>query len=260
MVYKTSTYCSFLLYVYFSIFFSTADAETDSSDPYLKLNKDGIKVYIYHSKNSDFATFKATTHINASLDSILAVMFDNESAPEWIEGCDDSFMIEDISFNERYHYQIMNIPFPFTDRDFIFHSTMKQDPKLKSVTIIMTADAKYCNSNSSKLCEKVNQSNLIRVKKSIGTYNLEPDENGVKITWTQHTDPEGHIPALLVNQLIQNTPYWTFKQLAEMVKEEKYKYAKLIYDEQGVATRLNIPTKRYANKKSEQNFPIFPSF
>lgn len=235
--------------------------KTGQSDPYLKLNKDGIKVYIYNSKNSDFATFKATVHINTSLDSILAVMFDNESAPEWIDGCEDSFILEDVSFTERYHYQTINIPYPFTDRDFIFHSTLKQDPRSKAITITMSAVEEYCNKNPSRPCEIVNQSGLVRVTKSIGTYKLEPDENGIKITWVQHTDPMGNIPAWLVNQLIQDTPYWTFKQLAKKVREEKYKYAqliynergfatKLIYDELGLATKINTTSKRYVRKKS----------
>ena len=64
----------------------------DESDPYLKLNKDGIKVYIFSHKNSAFGTFKAITHINASLDSILAVMFDNNSCTEWVDACGESIL------------------------------------------------------------------------------------------------------------------------------------------------------------------------
>ena len=239
----------------FSTVLFANETENDESKHSLKINKDGIKVYVYSHKDSKFATFKAITHINASLDSILAVMFDNKSCTEWVYACDDSFVIDDINFNERYHYQICDIPFPFEDRDFIFHSIMKQNPLTKVVTITMNSAADYCQNNTSKQCERVNQSELVRVNKTVGTYQLEPDENGTKITWIQHTDPAGNLPGWLVNQFVKDTPYWTLKQLAEKVKEEKYKYAKLVYDNQGNAVALNTPTR-----KTAKDFGLYPTF
>lgn len=231
------------------------ETDTDEENHVLKVNKDGIKVYIYRHKNSKFATFKATTHINASMGSILAVLFDAKSSPDWIHGCIDSFILKDISFNERYHYQIIYVPFPFDNRDFIFHSILKQDPTSKAITITTSSSAEYCKNNSSKECKKVKQSKLVRVNKSVGTYKLEEDITGTKITWIQHTDPEGNLPAWLVNQLIKDTPYWTFKLLAEKVKDEKYTFAKLVYNNQGRLIGLNIPTKQPAKELA-----AFPDF
>ena len=238
-----------------------ADSESKEYDPYLKLNKDGIKVYIYKHKNSDFGTFRAITHINASLDSILAVMLDNKSCAEWIDSCKQSFLLNKISFNEQYHYQVFSIPFPFRNRDFIFHSTMEHDPLTGSVSITMSSVPDYCREKQSELCTKVNQSRLVRVKKSIGTFKLEPDDKGIKITWTQHTDPAGHLPAWLVNYFVKKTPYWTFKNLALMVKEEPYKFAKLIYDIDGFAVALN-KTNKIQKKSSEtvEDFSFFPGY
>ena len=230
----------------------TVDANQDAA---LALDKDGIKVFIYGQKGSKFATFKATTSINAPLDSILAVMFDNKSCTEWIYACDDSFVIEDVNFSERYHYQICDIPFPFEDRDFVFHSIMKQDPVSKVVTITMSSASDYCMNKTSEACKKVNQSELVRVEKTIGTYKLEPKENGVEITWIQHTDPAGNLPSWLVNQFIEDTPYWTLKQLADKVNEDEYKYAKLVYDNKGMAIALNT-----YRPKTADDFSLYPSF
>lgn len=224
---------------------SETKSQNDNQDKYLKLDREGIKVYVYSSKNSAIGTFKATTHIKASLDSILSVMINNESCAEWIHACDKSFVIKNISFNERYHYQICTIPFPFKNRDFIFHSIMQQDPLSKAVTITISSVPEYCNNNQSDVCMKVKQSdNLVRVRKSIGTYKLEPDESGTKITWIQHTDPGGNLPSWLVNQFVKNTPYQTLKKLAEKVTQEKYKYAKLIYNIDGVAIAFNNTAKK----------------
>ncbi|NOQ78059.1 MAG: hypothetical protein GQ546_01515 [Gammaproteobacteria bacterium] len=87
----------------------------------------------------------------------------------------------------------------------------------------------------------MNQSNLVRVKKSIGTFKLEPDEKGTKITWIQHTEPADHLPAWLVNQLVKNIPYRTFKNLAKIVKEEQYNLSELIYDQNGSVIAFKKP-------------------
>jgi len=239
----------------FLFFLGQVSAE-DNVKHFLKLNKDGIKVYYYNHKNFNLGTFKAITYINTSLASTLAVMFDNESYPDWIHACTKSFVIKEISFNERYHYQILNMPFPFTDRDFIFHSILKQNPTTKAITIILTSISDYCNDKQSSQCNEVKKSNLVRVIKSIGTYKLEPYDKVLKITWVQHTDPTGNIPNWLVNQFIVDTPYWTLKNLAQKVKE--YKYSKLIYDNDGFAVTL-IARKQKPVKKAK-DFDHFPTF
>ena len=210
------------------------------NEKYLKLDKDGIKVYVYTHKETEFKIFKATTHINTTLDSILAVMFDNDSGAMWIDSCENAFLIKDISFNERYHYHVFDIPFPFKNRDFIFNSTLIQDPSDNSVTIKMVSAPDYCNNQQSIQCDEINKSNFERVNKSLGAFKLVPMEKGTKITWFQDTNPGGNLPILLVNQLVENTPYNTFKNLAEIVKMEKYKNAKLLYNGDGIAYDIFI--------------------
>ncbi len=264
MKHNKSIYGIYLLYCYFSMLLAAdddfskieneaiseaesiaeaekrAEDEIEQSSHYLKLNKDGVKVYIYKHKNSDFATFRATTHINASLESILAVMLDTKSNTKWVDACEQSLLIKRLNFYEQYHYQIFYIPFPFTNRDFILHSTMEHNPLNKTITITMSSDPDYCRNKQSNQCQQINKSELVRVIKSVGTFKLEADEYGTKITWIQHTDPAGHLPGWLVNQLIKNTAYRSFKNLAEIVKEEQYKYARLTYDEHGVAIAVEI--------------------
>lgn len=240
------------------LFFSASVSVKEKVEYSLKLHKDGIKVYFYSHKNFSVGTFKAITYINAPLASILAVMFDNKSCPDWIHACVKSFVIKEIAFNERYHYQILDIPFPFKDRDFIFHSILKQNPETRAITIIVTSASDYCYDKQSPQCSEVKQSNLVRVSKSIGTYKLEPCDKGVKITWIQHTDPAGNLPNWLVNQFAADTPYKTLKQLAQIVEEEEYKNSKLIYDNNGFAIAL-ISRKQKPVKKAK-DFDQFPTF
>lgn len=230
------------------------------TDKFLELDRDGIKVYLYGVNSPNIALFKAVTHIESSMDSILAVMFDNKNCVEWIHGCKNSFVLKDVGFNERYHYQSIYVPFPFKNREFIFHSVLKQDIVNKTVTITMFTVPDYCKNRQSEQCQKINQSNLVRVNHSVGTYKLESTNNGTKITWIQYTDPAGNLPNWLVNKFVKDTPYWTFKKLAEKVKEDKYKYAKLIYDSKGNAVALNSPTqKRIESSKMFNGFTVSPN-
>ena len=254
MRHNRSVYSIYLLYCYLSMSstYITADdnSESDASNPYLKINKEGVKVYIYKSRNSDFATFKAITHINASLDTLLAIMLDIPSSTEWLDSCKKSLLIKKISFNELYHYQIFSIPFPFQNRDFMLHSTMLHDPAAKTINITISAAPDFCRNKQLNQCTQVNKSNLVRVNKSIGTFKLEVKNQQTKITWIQHTDPAGNLPGWLVNQLIKNTAYTSFKNLEKLAAKEQYKYARLKYDPKGIIIGFNKPVNRL-EKNSE---------
>ena len=69
-------------------------AVQENTDPYLKINKDGIRVYVYRQKNSAFGTFKAVTHMKASVDSVLAVILDIDASTKWIDACKKAFIIK----------------------------------------------------------------------------------------------------------------------------------------------------------------------
>lgn len=245
----------FKTYLIISLLLLSGQALSNETEQFLQLDKDGIKIYLFGKNSPNVASFKAVTHLKASIDSILAVMFDTKNCIEWIHACKNSLMIENLGFNERYHYQSISIPFPFKNREFIFHSVLKQDAANKTVKIMMLSAPDYCNNKPSEQCRKINQSNLVRVNHSIGIYKLETDKKGTKVTWIQYTDPGGNLPNWLVNQFVKDTPYRTLKNLAEKVQEKKYKDAELIYDDQGMAIEFND-----SGKKRAQEFDFYPTF
>ncbi len=52
-------------------------------------------------------------------------MLDNDACVEWIASCYKSTPLKQMSFNKHYHYQILSIPFSFSNRDFIFRSFLE---------------------------------------------------------------------------------------------------------------------------------------
>lgn len=241
--------------------FEIFNYNSEYNDRYLRINKEGIKVYVFNREKSDFKTFKAITFIKSSLDTILAVMLDNESCSLWVHNCKKSYLLNKVSFNERYHYQILSIPFPFTNREFIFHSQMKIDHLNKSVTISMSSEPNYCADKYFELCNEINQSTLVRVNKSTASFKLKPSIKGVKITWLQHTDPTGNLPSWLVNNIVEEIPFLSFQNLKKIVKDKQYKYAKLTYDSNGnIISLINNFESKNKGSKMVNHFPIFPSF
>ena len=239
---------SFIVKIFFlySLVFLSGQTLSHGVEKFIELDKDGIKVYVFSPDNSSIASFKAVTHINASIDSILAVMIDNKNYIEWVHACNKSLVIKDVSFNKRYHYQSIAVPFPFKNREFIFRSIIKHDRVNKTATVVMSLVPDYCKNNQSEQCKKINQSDLVRVRRSIGTYKLVSDNHGTKITWVQYTEPGGKLPNWLVNQFVKEIPYQTLKSLTKLVKQDQYKFSKLIYDNKGNAIALNTPSENSA--------------
>ena len=226
----------------------------ESTDKMLALDKEGIKVYFYGHDNVEFGTFKAVAHIDSTLDSVLAVMFDHQACQDWIYACKDSRLLKEISFNERYHYQILDIPFPFKDREFIFHSKLMQDPDSNTITIRTIIASDDCQDGNFYLCDHPKENGHVKVNVSVGIIKLEADEKGVLFTWIQHTNPEGYLPGWLVNRFIEQTPYQTLKGLRIKVKERPYSTAQIISDKKGVFIGLENKKQNKFNWAQHKNY------
>lgn len=204
-------------------------------------NKDSIQVYTRDIPGSAISEFRGIVTISSSLDSILGVLDDIRACPEWVYQCAQPALINSLNFNERFVYQVNDFPFPARNRDTILNAQLRQDPQTKIITIKLQAYPGYCNNRDSAICKKINQSKLVRINKSSGYYQLEPLTNGqVKVTWQHHAEPGGDLPNWLVNNLITDTPFYTLKKLASIVKKEKYQNAKLKYNSKNIVEGFDV--------------------
>jgi hypothetical protein len=64
------------------------------------------------------------------------------------------------------------------------------------------------------------------------------DEDRLRLTWTQYIDPAGSLPAFMVNALLTDVPFNSLKKFREVVKKEKYRNARFIFDESGTPIDL----------------------
>lgn len=189
----------------------------------LDKDKDGIQIFTRSVDGSGFKMFKGVMTLNATTDSILAVMADLKEYSQWVDRSKSAKLIKRISFHERYAYQISSLPWPVKNRDMVIHTRISHDTDKQRVTISLNA-----------VTGMMQETKSVRVTQSQGTYLIESLADGRhRISWQQHTDPAGSMPKWLVNTLLTELPFNTLNALRERVKLDKYSQSKLQRDSSG---------------------------
>lgn len=212
--------------VAFSLFISnntfsqspSANHENKKEEWHLRKNENGIRVYSRRPSGSDVDEFKVISVIHASLSSIVAVVMDADHFSDWIYGCESAKILQQINNMEQYHYQVIDVPSPFTDRDAVIHLTLWQDPKTKIVYTRSVAAPNYIPAKDG----------LVRLQIFNASYQLIPQSNGdVQVIYSLRTDPGGSIPDWLVNLTIVTGPYQSILKMHQQVQKPQYASLKL---------------------------------
>jgi len=180
----------------------------DQHDWELKKEENGIKVYTRYAENSRLKEVRAVTEVESSLSGIVALLLDVKNYPNWIYACGEASTLKAVSNHEEYHYQVTNLPWPFDDRDMIWHFNIEQEGSAKIVNITNTSEPDYIPAK--KGIERV-----IRVQ---STYKLTPLNGGkVEVEFEIFVDPGGSIPAWLINANIVRAPYKTTEAMIKQL-------------------------------------------
>ena len=173
-----------------------------------ELEKDasGIQVYTRNVNVSSIKEYKATTLIKTSLKSLVNKIIDGEHLKDWNYKTTKSRLLEKKSDNEYLVYMYNDLPWPAKNRDHI--SELKLDVvssllikiRIKSVPKTLTENR-----------------GVIRVVNFSGFWLLEKTKSGIKVTQQMHGDPGGSLPAFIVNSMLINAPFNTFKRLKEQL-------------------------------------------
>lgn len=200
------------------ILFCCNSTTSFNSDWEIKKNENGITVYSRKTENSDFLELKCITHIETSLTSIVALLNDWETYPQWVYRCQKSTTLKTINQNQLIHYQTITVPWPAQDRDFVVNVQLSQDEKTKTVIQKAICKADFIHPIA----------DYVRIKVFNATWTLIPNKDGtVELIYQLLVDPGGNIPAWIVNLAAVDGPYETTLHLKEWVKKEKYQKAKL---------------------------------
>ncbi|MES2485144.1 MAG: START domain-containing protein [Bacteroidota bacterium] len=207
------------LFIFFLLIAATAQAQL-KGDWELQQSTDGIRIYTADIANSKIKGIKVECQVNATLSQVTAALMDIKNSEEWLYHTAGNYLIKQVSPAELYYYSRIEMPWPVSNRDFIAHLKVTQDP----VTKVVTMDAP-CIPDMIPVKPKI-----VRITNSKGKWILTPSgDDKVKIFYTLHADPGGDIPSWLTNLFITQGPSQSFKKFKVHIQKPAYKNAKLDY-------------------------------
>lgn len=197
----------------FSILFLSYHHLLSQKDWKLKKESDGITVYTKKVENSGFKAFKGITNIKTTLSTLLAVFQDIDGLKHWSYKVKHAEVVEGSTPLNRIYYVVTDAPWPVKDRDGVYQFSFElhEDQKLITARVIAL---------KGRIPEKKNH---VRIKESTGSWIFRDLNNGeVEVTYENHAEAGGSIPAWLANSSVINLPFHTLQKLKERVKLEKY--------------------------------------
>lgn len=198
-----------LFFVVFS--FTAALAQTKWE---LNSRSDGIKIYTGVISGSNIRVVKVECAFKAKMSQFVAILLDVENSADWLYRTKICKVIRKDSPQDLYYYSIINLPSPAKNRDFVCHLTVNQDRNTKIVTINGQAEP--------SMVPLVND--IVRIKNANSQWTITPEANGMlKVVYTLQVNPEGNLPADLVNTFITDGPEQIFDNLRSELEKSDYK-------------------------------------
>jgi len=172
----------------------------------LEKDESGIQVYTRAVKSSSIKEYKAITIVKGSIKSLVNKIIDGEQLKKWNYKTIRSELLEKKSKNKYIIYMYNNLPWPAKDRDHI--------SELEVITVSDSLIKVTIKSDAKRIPEK---KGVIRVVEFSGLWILEKTKEGVKVTQQMYGDPGGYLPSFIVNSMLVNAPFNTFKRLKEQL-------------------------------------------
>jgi hypothetical protein len=182
----------------------------------LRYRNDWLKIFTCPVPSSDFLSFVGVATIDAPQHSVLSLLYDIESATEWVWKTREMRILQELSGENdgRVVYQLVTAPWPVSDREIITRSTAFMDTETSEAFIRMECLPDFIPGND----------RAVRVRQLEGGWNILPlSENSCRVVLRMHIEPAGEIPSWLANIAVIDTPYHTLNNMRDMVRREKYR-------------------------------------
>ncbi len=181
----------------------------------IRFSNDWLKIFTCPVPSSDFLSFVGVATIDSPQHSVLSLLYDIESATEWVWKTREMRVLQEITENEgRVVYQLVSAPWPVSDREIITRSTAFIDPETSEAFIKLECLPDFLPEND----------RYVRVRQLEGAWNILPlSDNSCRVVFRLHIEPGGEIPSWLANIAVIDTPYHTLNNLKDMAKREKYR-------------------------------------
>ena len=179
----------------------------------LRNDRDSIQTFTSHLDGDRIKSIKAESIIPASLKQLASVILDVDHLQDWVYSTKSSRLVKRVSPTELYYYSEVNFPWPASNRDFVAHLTISQDPKTHVITI-------RAENVQGLVPEK---KGIVRINESVGRWTITPiDKNLLRVSYILRVDPDGNIPPWMVNLFSTKGLFQSFKNLRILMQRKPY--------------------------------------
>jgi len=186
----------------------------------LKRDRNGIQVFLSKVPGSRFRAVMSVMEIQAKPKELAALVTDLDSCPNWAAMCKSAKIVERISASESVVYSVNDAPFPVRDRDIVAHVKWRYDP----------TNGKISMRSSAKPDGLPKKKGAIRVQYASSEWHFTPKgDDRVLVESYAHVDPNGKVPAWLINLLIVESPYKTMKNMRKLILKGDYRDAEVAF-------------------------------
>jgi len=159
---------------------------------------DGIVTSRKEVEGSSMLAFRGESDTDLHVSRLLQVLLDPTKGPEWVDMQTTSREVERVSDTESVLYQVYDLSWPISDRDYVMRRVVELDAERKVATVTY---------NSVVRADTPPDDCCVRAQ-ALRTYwrlTARPD-GGTHIEVEVHTDPKGMLPAWMVNLVQRGWP------------------------------------------------------
>jgi hypothetical protein len=206
-----------LLFLLVSFGFNS-QAAINKNWQFIEDNK-GIAIYQTEIPGTKLVGARGEAIIFAPINRILFVLSDIDRSMEWVDGLKTSKILEKNGILETVVYQEFGLPWPVSNRDFVFRGVARKDEQGRVVIEIKSEDHPLAPKTTGVRGELIESKYVLTP--------LGPSKTKLEVEIV--CDPKGMIPTWLVN-LIQKS--WPRKTLTALMRQlEKTDVASVVLPE-----------------------------
>lgn len=177
----------------------------------------GIQVFRKAMPGSDIVAFKGAGIVDASLEKIFWVLCDAEHEKQWVEMLIDNYVMENMTAFDRVQYQNFDLPWPLSDRDFVYRAVATMDEKGRLHLVLNSVGH-----------PKTPETRGVRAEIMESGFILTPRPDGKTFVEVSiFSDPKGILPTWVINLVQASWPMETMLGIRKQVKKPFVKNAVL---------------------------------